>query len=505
MQVSRRLMIGGMLPLVAGAHGAAQSATGQAIEANASDGLEALRRKASEFKTFEDFGAVGDYESRRGTGTDDTRAIQAALDWAHGDGVDTGRAILVTAKAFLCGNITTYPATTIVGTGRHTSTFWCKDGTAGKWWSDRGRGAQKLMLSGASWLGRRQRGLTHIAEFGNEGIQFGSEGIIQACWFRDGPEATALDVSGNVGIIRDITLQGCKRGLRHVGNANQLENIFLMEIGEAASRPAEGIGAEIYGCFVRGMHIEAMADGALPLKLYGDCHIDDLAISSASGRSFSHLIEVDTTVDDDWSLESLLLLGSEYRVRNGFLKVAGSYYGGTSPRAFTGSSHVRSVDVHSGRLSIKGQLWQAFALHLRNEAGTIRHHISATGNPRAAAAFAGRIREASVTSTNTPLEPISARTGFAAGGRIGPPDPSCFLFDTAAQSEADQSLSCAILHNSAGTQLTVWPQIVTQTIGGVDLPRLAVKFFDAASGEPYALTSLPRGKSISIGISGFLA
>lgn len=497
-------MMGGMLPLIAGAHGAAQSSVGVDGEADVAETLETLSRKASEFRTFEDFGAVGDYDSRRDTGTDDTRAIQAALDWAFGDGVDTGRAVLATAKAFLCGNITTYPCTTIVGTGRHTSSFWCKDDTTGKWWSDRGHGAQKLMLSGLAWFGRRQRGITHIAEFGNEGVQFGSEGIIQACWFRDGPEATALDVNGNVGIIRDVTLQGCKRGLRHLGNANQLENIFLMEIGEAASRPNEAIGAEIYGCFVRGMHIEATADEALPLKLYGDCHVDDLVISSANGRSFSHLIEIDTIGGHEWSLESLLLLGGNYRVRNGFIKVQGRYQGGASPREFTGSSHVRAIDIHSGRLSIRNQLWQSFALHLRNDGGTIRHRISSIGNPQASAAFAERVRGAATIPTATPHR-SEPRSGFAAGGRIEGPDESCFLFDTAAQGEADQSVQSTIMHNGSGTALTVWPQILSQSVAGSVLPRLAIRFFDAVSGAPYPLTSLPRGTSISIGISGFIA
>jgi len=166
-----------------------------------------------ELKTFEDFGAVGDYNVQTGIGTDDTAAIQEAIDWAW-EGDVTIRAILMTDKNFLCGNITTHPVLTIIATGRHTSNFICKGGTTGKWWSDRGNGAQKLMLSGIAWYGRNEPGLTHVCAFGDTGIQFGSEGILQGLWMRDAPNAYGLLVDGNVGIPRDLTLQSCEHHRR---------------------------------------------------------------------------------------------------------------------------------------------------------------------------------------------------------------------------------------------------------------------------------------------------
>jgi len=450
-----------------------------------------------ELKTFEDFGAVGDYNVQTGVGTDDTAAIQAAIDWAYGGGVNTIRAIMMTDKNFLCGNITTYPVTTIIGTGRHTSNFMCKAGTAGKWWSDRGNGAQKLMLSGIAWYGRDEAGLTHVCEFGDTGIQFGSEGILQGLWMRDAPNAHGLLVNGNVGILRDLTLQSCKYGLKVLGNGNHAENIFCMR--------SSLIGVQIYGCFVRGLHVEATDSGGVPLWMNGDCRVRDFLISSAGSTAFSHLVEVDTANYDEWSVEGIQLLGSGYAISNGILKIGSSYHGGTTPATFTGASYVKSLEVYSGGLSVKHQLWQAFALQVYNDGGTIKHRIGSLTDSAAPANFGGRINGASPVRAITPTGPDPS-TAFAAGGKIGSTYPSTFIFDTISeQAIADQSIQCVVQYNGSGTVLTAWAFFLPQNVGGTTKTRLVVQFFNAADGTPYALTSLPAGKAITVGFSGFLA
>ena len=449
-----------------------------------------------ELKTFEDFGAVGDYNVQTGVGTDDTAAIQEAIDWAW-EGDVTVRAILMTDKNFLCGNITTHPVLTIIGTGRHTSNFICKAGTTGKWWSDRGNGAQKLMLSGIAWYGRNEPGLTHVCEFGDTGIQFGSEGILQGLWMRDAPNAYGLLVNGNVGILRDLTLQSCKYGLKVLGNGNHAENVICMQ--------SSLIGAEIYGCFVRGLHIEATASGGVPLRMNGDCRVRDILISTAGSTTFSHLVEVDTSNYDEWSVEGIQLLGSNYTISDGILKIGSSYRGGSSPATFTGASYVRSLEAHSGRLSIKNQLWQAFALQIYNDGGTIKHRIGSLTDSAAPASFDTGINSASPVRTITPTGTDSF-TAFVAGGKISSTYPSIFIFDTLAEQViADQSIQCVVQHNGSGVVLTAWSFFLSQNVNGTTKTRLVVQFFGAADGTPYALTSLPVGKAITVGFSGFLA
>ncbi|WP_158703079.1 hypothetical protein [Allosphingosinicella vermicomposti] len=455
----------------------------------------AVEKAPSELRTFEDFGAAGDFEMHTGKGTDDTTAIQAALDWAHGDGALPSRAIMMTANNFLCGNITTHPVTTIIGTGRHTSAFICKAGTKGRWWSDRGGGAQKLMLSGIAWYGQEQ-GLTHICEFGSSRVQFGTEGILQGLWMRGAPQGQALSLDANVGIVRDVTVQDCRYGLKVIGNGNQLSNIVCMQ--------AENVGVDLSGCFVRGLHVEATASAGLPMRFKGDCHAADVLISSSTGRSFGHLIEVDTKVYDEWSIENVQLLGSKYHIANGILKVGAHYRGGTDPDLFSGSSHIHALDISSGRLAIRHQEWQAFGLRIINQGGRLHHQIGSLTDCGIASAFVSKIEGASPRPVVSPVGGDDL-TPFAGGGKVGNPKPSQFIFDTQVQVAADQAIQGTILHNSSGVALTAWLHIAPTMVNGVERSRLVAEFFNAVTGAAYPLTALPNGKTVTIGVSGFLA
>lgn len=294
-----------------------------------------VQARLRDFVTFEDFGAVGDYSSISGTGTDDTTAIQAAIDYAY----NNQKSIMMSAKNFLCGNITTYPTTTIIGQGRQVSAFACKTGTTGKWWTDGANGADKLWLDGIAFYGRNIAGLTHVAIFGlnsDAGAPYGTEGLIRGCWFRDAPNAYALYVEGNVGIIRDVTCQGADRGIYITGTGNQLVGAVVVA--------ATTTGIELVGTHAAQLEIEATSAGGLPLKIAGDCNVSDVLISTSSQHS--HLIEVDVTSFLDYNISGVTLVGLDTPVTNGIVKVGAVYYGGTGETAFSGTNFFRSPFSH---------------------------------------------------------------------------------------------------------------------------------------------------------------
>ncbi len=447
------------------------------------------------YRFLEDFGAKGDFDPATGTGTDDTAAIQGAIDWAYGDGKQAPGAIMVAARNYLCGQVRTHPYTTIIGTGRHTSAFWCRTGTTGKWWSDAGAGAQKLMLSGLAWYGRDERGLTYIAEFGGEGIQFGTEGILDGLWLRGAPNATALSVNGNVGIVSDITVQDAAIGLAILGNGNQVQNIISMQMSR--------IGADLHGSFVRGLHLEAIDSGGLPLRMAGDCRVHDVFVSSASGTRFDHLFAVDDAAYDEWTLDNVHIIARDSVVERGIVKVGQRYTGGTNQARFTGANLLASVDVHRGELALAGQRFSAFAVELSAAGGTLRHRIGALGDVAAKAAYAEAIASASPGFSTTP---VSARDGggFAKGARIDRRDGSCLLLDLRGSGGAErQTCQAVIQRNTTGRVLTCRTSVMPDGSANGSGRMLGIAFFDAASGEPFDLSAMADGL-IEIGLSGFL-
>lgn len=452
---------------------------------------------ASDFKFLEEFGAIADFDPQTNAGTDNTATIQAAIDWAYGGGRGPPRALMVSAGNYLCGKITLYPYTTIIGTGRQSSNFWCKDGTSGKWWSDRGNGAQKLMLSGLAFYGRNQPRLTHICEFGSEGIQFGTEGILSGLWMREAPNGIGLQLDGNVGIVRDITLMRCSVGIKVNGNGNQIDNIICME--------SRDTGADLAGTFIRGLHLEATSANGVPLRMTGDCHVHDVFVSTAKGTGFSHLFEVDNLNYDEWSLTGVHLLGQDYTIANGLMKVGEAFRGGTDPRRFTGANVLARLDVHSGALSLGNQAWHAFSVEITRLQGVLQHRIGAIGNPELLSHHVPGIAGARHWLTKTPMAKELGEI-FNAGARIAAGSPSKIMLDTkGATSAEDQAIQCAIHRSSTGSILTARASF-TPT-GDVDngSQTLTIQFFDAATGSEYDLTRLGEGKSITIGLTGFLA
>ena len=428
---------------------------------------------AGEARRLEDFGAVGDFDPVTGEGTDDTRAIQTAIDWAYGAGRNAARALLVDSKNYLCGPITTHPYTTMLGTGRHTSNFICRPGTSGAWWSDRGNGAQKLMLSGLAFYGNGQRELSAVCRFGRDGIQFGTEGILQGLWMRDAPKGTALDLSGNVGIVRDITLQACRTGIEIYGNGNQVENIISMEAT---------IGARFAGCFVRGLHIEAVADGGRPLIMNGDCRISDVMFSLASDTAFEHLVEVETADYEEWSLKGVQVFPRNAELKRSLIRAGDDEFGGTDLKQAASLDIQPSLELHSAGLSLGGQAWQAFALEVQRVDDKVRASLLPLGTKRSTSLLKRIMKDWFTRSDGEPqwrgegrleLGPIPSRVeGFG--------------------------LVATIVRNTTGRPVTADIGIVEGNGGAIMLT-----LYDGLTGQPLTAAEIPRREPIRIAISGF--
>lgn len=449
-------------------------------------------------RTFEDFGAVGNADPSTGSGADDTGPIQDALDWAF----NSGGAIRMTARNFLCSNITTYPYTTIIGTGRHTSAFVAKEGTTGKWWTDNGNAA-KTTMSGFSMYARDQPDMTAILDLGNTTTQFGTEGTLSSLFLRDAVNGDGLNVNGNVGIFRDITVWCCRRGVRILGNSNMVQGLVCQGAGERTTGaitggPADIIGVDLSGCMVSQMEIEATVSGGLPLKINGDCRISQYVISSAPSTSFSHLIEVDTTSYNEWSLFDPVMFGT-VTVTNGVLKVGGVYQGGTSSADFSGKSIVASLNVHGGNLALMEQSYQAFQVRIVNDGGTLKHRIGSLGDSGVPGTYCTKIVGSSVAFTATPTGAAS----FSAGASLQANGGTLVLDTAKPQDPASQTALAALQYNSTSIDLVVFAGVTDYTVGGVLGTRLAIEV-RKTDGSAFNLTTMASGTFVQIGVVGYL-
>lgn len=445
----------------------------------------------AELRTFESFGAEGNAPDMSGRGTDDTAAIQKAIDWAYGDGRRSPRALLMGDRAYLCGNITLHPTTTIIGTGRHTSAFVCKTGTRGAWFGTRGGGAQKIMLSGMAFYGRHERLLSHVLELGiGPGEHpLGTESILEGLWMRDAPEGIGMEVSGNVAIINDITCQNTRIGLSARGNASHAQNVIVMQAGEGMGSSQPVIGAEIQGWFVRGLHIEATAERGVPLRLRGNTHILHAFISTATGYRHDHLIELDDSEYREWSLDGIRLSENSYEVSKGIIKHSSGYSGGRDPRAFTGrslSSMGRSDLAGTGAPG-SGAATE-FVLTLRMGRDGLQHRIGSPGRPDTALSDPGYLAAGGGALVATPLAPGK----FAGGGQLAGAGRNRFIFEVIAPAANEASGIAVIERNSTGVPLNV----------AIDLSAgaLALVFTHGTTGDAVNLASLKSDAEVAVNV-----
>lgn len=478
MSLTRRLVLGGgSAPLLLGA------ANGVASPPAVIGGGR------FEIRTFESFGAKGDAPDASGRGTDDTGAIQAAIDWAYGDDRRLPRALSMGDRGYLCGKITLHPTTTIIGSGRQTSMFVCKRGTRGAWFGTRGGGAQKIMLSGIAFYARGEGGVGQILELGTGADEhpLGTESILEGLWMRDAPEGIALEVSGNVAIIKDITCQNTRIGLSARGNASHAENIIIMQAGEGAQTSRPVIGADINGWFVRGLHIEATVERGVPLRMRGNSQILHVFIATVTGYQHDHLIEIDDSEYREWSLHGIRLSENRYGVRNGIIKHRLGYFGGKNTNGFTGRSLIVEGKDTAANTALAGAT-VTLVLTLASDDGGLRHRTSAPGSPEAEVVSPGPLIALSPVAVRTPLE----GAGFAGGGRLAGAELNRFLFALARPATGESAGIATVERNSSGVPMNV---AVDFTGGG-----LALVFTHASTGKPVNLSDMPRGAVVVVNV-----
>lgn len=442
-------------------------------------------------RRFEDFGARGDGVIATGRGSDDTQAVQAAIDWAFAGGERQPRAIAMDAKAYWCGAITLHPTTTIIGTGRQTSAFLCDPDTRGEWFSTRGRGGQKLMLSGFACYANGARGLTHIARLGAaaDEIPVGTESILQGLWLRDAPEAIGLELVGNVAIIADLTLQSVRVGLSARGGANHAQNLFVMQAGEGSARPETAAGVVIDGWFVRGLHVEATVAKGVPVRMRGNCHVTDAFISTVSGYEISHLVDVDDSEYDQWSLGPLELSENRYLLTGGVVRTSAGYGEGRDIVAWRGRETARVIDARE-QLRLGGLAYRSQRLAIRKQSGVLEYRLSPSWWDDRAPPAGASARPAA----------FSRLSVLGAGGKPGL---------AASWDERNAAIVLGHLTNPAQChcQSTIaYARLDRQVLASPCLVdgRLAIRLTDFLTGEPFDLSGSVDGTELEIVLSGFL-
>lgn len=450
------------------------------------------------YRTFQSFGAKGDYNVGTGVGTDDTAAIQDAINWAYAN----GKPLRHTGGNFLCGQITLYPTVTIIGDSRQVSAFWCKTGTTNVWWGDRGNGAQKITLVGLGFYGRGNTNLTHLMQLGTDPTKpFGTEGWIDQCWFRDGPNAYGLWVDGNIGLFGTNTFESCARNLYVQGFGNFFEQVISMQPGKDKTNGAlQAIGIETYGSHrIGSAEVEATYAGGLPIKMRADAEIANLIISSTPGFSLSHLIEVtDAATYPGFAIQNVRLSGNATPVTNGILSIDGVYKGGTDPAKFIGSTYLRNLAI-TGTLEIGGRARQSFGLKFRNTGGTLSVNIGSQADPETA----GKRNDRVIGSTHVQTTVVAGvGGGFTAGIAID--GAGRIILNTATQDASDADLTAVLTYNNTGTALTVLVTYESIAVGGVAKVRPVLNLRDT-SGASVAFNTIADTKQLSISLSGFLA
>jgi hypothetical protein len=444
------------------------------------------------------FGASG-ATATHGGAPDSTAAFAAAVAAAteNGAGEVAIHPISVAPGNFTVGNLTLPPATTIRGTGRHTTNIFCAKNTRGVWWTDSGSAA-KIIIEDLALYGNNEPQLTAGLRLGRNAIAHGTEGYINRIWIRDIPNGAGLDVLGNVGLYDTITVQNTALNIKITGSANMARGLISMALRSGRGRSMEAIGVWLGGATVSGVEIEAMDSDTVPLRIDDNVSIQGLWMSFAPDTTYDHLWELGPRATT-WAIENLsFYFKGRVSVKGGNARRAdGTYFGGNASGAR--GNHDGEGNYFS---ESSGQKLQSFTLQLTNANGRIRHLIAGAGEGDTR--FAQLISAASAVAADTPVDAREARQ-FAAGITVA--GPGTIWLDTADQRAADAIGLATIAFNSTGVPLNVLAAVRSTTVGAVKRNRLIFQLTHATTGALFAIgvNTIAPGTSVKIAWQGYLA
>jgi len=445
------------------------------------------------------FGAKGDGVVADGSGTDSTDAFLKAVAASCEDGVSDVaiHSIYTGAGNYVVGALSFPPAFRMFGAGRQITNFVAKTGTTGVWFGDSGSAA-KIVLEGFAMYARSLAGITYGIRLGYGATQHGVEGHCRDLFVRDVKGASAIlgfDANGNVAYYENIASYDCTSGIRIVGVANIASSLV-------AYAPTV-TGVEVNLCDIDGVEVEAPGNSCVPVKLSGNADLRGLIVSLANSTTISHLVQIEAAATN-WAVSPLnLAFGSTpagVTVSNGNFKRSSdsTYFGGNATAGNrAGEGHYSS--------EYAGQRPQCFTLSITNTGGTLQHKITEPG-VNGATNWAGLINGSSATLANTPTG-ADGSTAMVSGGKIGSASTNVFWLDTANQRAADSQFMAVVQFNSAGTDVTVTPGIVSLNINGVTRTRLSFQFNNSTTGAAFALTTanIAAGKFIQVLFNGVLS
>jgi len=463
-----------------------------------------------------DFGATGDGV------TDDTAAIQAAIDTAVVPGIaapftgmlGNGSVIYLPLGRYRISQPLTIPnATTIKGEGRQATLIQPLPGFTGAMLTDKGHAGkifiEDLRVDAAFPTGAittpdaNYSGVTECIALGNNLVQHG-EAKLENLLLYGAANATSLRVNSNVTTYVDIQAGFSPVTFKN-DDANSVGGVFERCFSIAATQNDFRFGV---GAAFSNSEIEAPITGCIPIFLNRSVVISNLLVSLASGTTIEALIEIGSGAFETPSFQNFTLLSASgaATLTNLYKDNRTNYpaYWGDPTSGYGDQGFVLSTGRH---MEILGTRRQSFILRIINDAGTIKHRITSVRDAAIASLFAGKISGASIILTATPTG-TDATTAFAAGAKISSAVPSLFVFNTQTQLSAGPSNTMSgtatISFNSSGTALTAVPAAISLDVNGVTRNYYELQFLNATSAAAFNLTTLSAGQIIDVIVEAYM-
>jgi hypothetical protein len=444
--------------------------------------------------------ATGDGRS----GTDFTDAINTALSVL-------GHPVVLGAHNYLITNLVIPATQSLMGQGMHQTNLICRPGSSGTMFTDRGgkSGAAKVDITGIAFYGNHCN-YSHGFRLGYNGVQFGTEGVLDRIWVRDLPGGfPGIDINGNVGEFGFLVSQSTG-GLQLVGSAlmaTQLECVACSGFAVNGTQTVCNFGDAQIGA----LEVEAQGNGTSAVYFSGNTHLAMLTVSLASAFRGDTLVEIGSRVTS-WTVGNFKLYfqGVPPVLGGGNFKSGRDYFGDnvTGARKHGEGSYSSGLMTSGGQFGFKLQQLNAFTLRLENSGGELTHRIGAVGAPGTETHVASCVRNARSSATATPRGP-DASTAFAAGAKISGSNPDTLILDTGttgAWQVADSAFNAVVSLNTTGTACIVTAQVVTANVNGETVARLHLTLRNAASGAgvPWSNVLSAAGGMIDVSLLGFM-